>query len=178
MDKVRVYVSGKVVKVEKVQLKRWQRKYHRFYYIKERSIYVPVSEDFYTDFMRPQWKDEKAEQRSMDCIYKGTNQCDGFCDSCPNPVYQQYSLNRMEENGSKEVPVQEDAEECFLKKVAVKELHEVVAQLTDEDYDLLGVLIGNETEREAATRTGRSKTAVHKGKVRIIKFLKNILLAG
>ena len=84
----------------------------------------------------------------------------------------------MEENGSKEVPVQEDAEEGFLKKVAVKELHEAVAQLTDEDYDLLGVLIGNETERDAAARTGRSKTAVHKRKVRIIEFLKNILLAG
>ena len=178
MDKVRIYVGGKVVKVEKIQLKRWQCKYHRFYYIKESGLYVPVSENLYKEIMRPQWCDEKAEQRGKACIYKGTNQCDGFCDGCTHPVYRYYSLNRMEENGSKEVPVQEDAEEGFLKKVAVKEMHEAVAQLTDEDYDLLGVLIGNETERDAAARTGRSKTAVHKRKVRIIEFLKNILLAG
>lgn len=178
MDKIRIYVGGKVVKVEKVQLKRWQRKYHRFYYIKESGLYVPVSEDLYKEIMRPQWSAEKAEQRGLECIYMGTSKCDGYCKSCTHPVYRQYSLNRMEENGSKEVPVQEDAEEGFLKKVAVKELHEAVAQLTDEDYDLLGVLIGNETERDAAARTGRSKTAVHKRKVRIIEFLKNILLAG
>lgn len=54
MDMVRIYVSNRVVTVEKKQFKRWQRKYHRFYYIKERGLYVPVSEEFYTLIMRPQ----------------------------------------------------------------------------------------------------------------------------
>ena len=178
MDKVRIYMNGKIVKVEKVQLKRWQRKYHRFCYIKESRLYVPVSEDLYKEIMRPQWSAEKAEQRGLECIYKGTSKCDDYCNSCTHPVYRQYSLNRMEENGSKEVPFHRDVAEDFLKKVAVDELHEAVGQLDEEDYDLLGVLIGDETEREAAERIGRSKTAVHKRKVRIIDFLKNILLAG
>lgn len=178
MDKVRIYVGGKVVKVEKVQIKRWQRKYHRFYYIKESGLYVPVSEDLYKEIMRPQWSTEKAEQRGLECIYKGTSKCDGYCESCTHPVYRQYSLNRMEENGSKEVPVHRDVAEDFLKRVAVEELHEALNQLDKEDYDLLGVLIGDETEREAAVRTGRSKTGIHKRKGRIINFLKKKLLEG
>lgn len=178
MDTGGIYVSGKVVKVEKKQFKRWQRKYHKFYYIKERGIYVPVSEDFYTLVMRPQWQEEKAEQRSLDCIYKGTSQCDGFCDACTHPVYQQYSLNRMEENGSKDTPFHGDVAEEYIMGVAVEELHEALNQLDREDYDLLGVLIGDETEREAAARTGRSKTGIHKRKGRIINFLKEKLLEG
>ncbi len=138
MDRVGIYVSNRIVTVEKKQFKRWQRKYHRFYYIKERGLYVPVSENFYTMIMRPQWSEEKAEQRSLDCIYKGTSKCDGFCDGCTHPVYQRYSLNRMEENGTKEVPFQRDVAEAFLKRMAVEELHEAIDQLEEEDYDLLG----------------------------------------
>lgn len=178
MDMVSIYVSNKIVTVEKKQFKRWQRKYKKFYYIKESGLYVPVSEDLYKEIMRPQWSAVKAEQRGLECIYKGTSKCDGYCGSCTHPVYRQYSLNRMEENDSKEVPVHKDVAEAFLKRVAVEELHEAIDQLDKEDYDLLGVLIGDETEREAAARMGRSKTAVHKRKVRIIEFLKNILLAG
>ncbi len=178
MDMVRIYVSNRVVTVEKKQFKRWQRKYHRFYYIKERGLYVPVSEEFYTLIMRPQWSEEKAEKRSLDCIYKGTSKCDGFCDSCTHPAYQRYSLNCMEENGSKAVPFQRDIAEDYLMDVAATELHEALNQLDKEDYDLLGVLIGDETEREAAARTGRSKTGIHKRKGRIINFLKKKLLEG
>lgn len=178
MDKVRIYVSNRIVTVEKKQFKRWQRKYHRFYYIKERGLYVPISENFYTMIMRPQWSEEKAEQRSLDCIYKGTSKCDGFCDGCTHPVYQRYSLNRMEENGSKDVPFQRDVAEEHLMGVANAELHEAIDQLDEEDYDLLSVLIGEETERDAAARTGRSKSGVHKRKVRILNFLKKKLLEG
>lgn len=178
MDMVRIYVSNKIVMVEKKQFKRWQRKYHRFYYIKERGLYVPVSEDFYKLIMRPQWSEEKAEQRSLDCIYKGTSQCDGICDGCTNPVYRQYSLNRMEEDGIKDVPCHRDLAKDYLKKVAIEELHEALTQLDKEDYDLLGVLIGDETEREAAARTGRSKTGIHKRKGRILNFLKEKLVVG
>ena len=178
MDMVRIYVSNKIVTVEKKQFKRWQRKYHRFYYIKERGLYVPVSENFYTMIMRPQWSEEKAEQRSLDCIYKGTSQCDGCCDSCTHPVYQHYSLDYMEKNGSKAVPFQRDIAEDYLMDVAKAELHEALNQLDKEDYDLLGVLIGDETERDAAARTGRSKTGIHKRKGRILNFLKKKLAEG
>lgn len=178
MDMVRIYVSNRVITVEKKQFKRWQRKYHRFYYIKERGLYVSVSEDFYTLIMRPQWSEEKAEQRSLDCIYKTTSKCDGFCDSCTHPVYQRYSLNYMEENGSKAIPFQRDIAEDYLMDVAATELREALNQLDKEDYDLLGVLIGDETERDAAARTGRSKTGIHKRKGRIINFLKEKLLEG
>ena len=178
VNEVRIYVRDKIVKVEKKQFKRWQRKYHRFYYIKERGIYVPVSEEFYKDIMRPQWSEEKAEQRNKECIYKGTKQCDGYCDSCTHHVYQEYSLNHMEENGSSNIPFSKDEAEEYIMGVAVSELHEAVNQLDKEDYELLGVLIGDETERAAADRTGRSKTGVHKSKERILKFLKKKLLEG
>ena len=178
MDMVRIYVSNKIVTVEKKQFKRWQRKYKKFYYIKESGLYVPVSEDLYKEIMRPQWSAVKAEQRGLECIYKGTSKCDGYCGSCTHPVYRQYSLNRMEENGSKEVPVHKDVAEAFLKRVAVEELHEAIDQLDKEDYDLLGVLIGDETEREAAARIGRSKTGIHKRKGRILNFLKEKLVVG
>ena len=178
MDMVRIYVSNKIVTVEKKQFKRWQRKYKKFYYIKESGLYVPVSEDLYKEIMRPQWSEEKAEQRSLDCIYKGTSQCDGLCDSCTHPVYQRYSLDYMEENGSKAVPFQRDIAEDYFMDVAKAELHEALNQLDKEDYDLLGVLIGDETERDAAARTGRSKTGIHKRKGRILNFLKEKLAEG
>lgn len=178
MDIVGIYLSGRIVKVEKKQFKRWQRKYHKFYYIKEHGIYVPVSEDFYTMVMRSQWSEEKAEQRSLDCIYKGTAKCDGFCDSCAHPVYRRYSLNRMEENGLKDTPFHKDVAEEYIMGVVVEELQEALNQLDREDYDLLGVLIGDETERAAAARTGRSKTGIHKSKERILKFLKKKLIKG
>lgn len=62
--------------------------------------------------------------------------------------------------------------------VAKAELHEALNQLDKEDYDLLGVLIGDETERDAAARTGRSKTGIHKRKGRILNFLKEKLAEG
>ena len=151
----RIYTGGSFHEVEKRQMKRWRRKHGcKFYYIKEMKVYVPVSENFRSEFLREEWRLEKREQRRRDF-------------PCPQAELMDWQAERQE--GA------QDPAELLARREESRQLAQAVKALAEEDREFLALWLAGRSERSLAARLGCSKTAVHKRKVRLRKALANIV---
>lgn len=127
------------------------------YYILLGGKKIPVTEELYYAYKRPEWREAKqAKVRAQkECSYDFMveNAFDG-------------QVNR------KQVLV----DEVVADKLLLDELFKVLVELTNEERFLIGQLFyHNKSEREVAQETGLSKTGIHKQKERILAKLRNLI---
>ena len=116
---------------------------------------VPVSEELYRAFKRPLWAERKRRQVRAE---------------------RELSLEQFAEAGF-DVPDESAlVDEIVEDKLLLEMLMAALAELTDDERDLIHALFYDEkSEREVAQESNRSKTGVHKQKEKILNKLKNLL---
>lgn len=86
------------------------------------------------------------------------------------------SYERLLEQNAQFQGNDETVEEQVFRNIQVKQLHEALSLLSDDDLDLIQQLYFLErTERDVAELHGIYRNAVHKRKLRILDKLKKIL---
>ena len=128
------------------------------YYIKPNDgQVVPVTEEVYREYKRPQWREAKQKKvRQM----------------------QEFSLEYMTENGMEHIYsdnqklVEEIAEDNLMLEMLMKALE----TLTDDECFLIkDIYFNHYSEQKISRNYNVSQQAIHKRKMKILKKLKKIL---
>jgi RNA polymerase sigma factor (sigma-70 family) len=115
---------------------------------------VPVDEDTYYAFKRPAWAERKRRQVRAE---------------------KERSLDAFMDAGY-DVPSNALVSEIIEDKLLLETLYTALAELADDERELINALFFDEkSERDLAAESGRSKTAVHKQKEKVLEKLKNFL---
>ena len=118
---------------------------------------VPVTEEVYREYKRPQWREAKQKKvRQM----------------------REFSLEYMTENGMEHIYsenqklVEDIAEDNLMLEILMKALE----TLTNDERSLINELYFNEkSERDLANITGISQPAVHKRRNKILEKIKKLM---
>ena len=125
------------------------------YYIKFDDQRVPVTEEVYRAYKRPEWRERKDRQSHSN---------------------RELSLDMMIETGFEIADDSASIAEVLEEKELLYMLNKALDELDDDEWFLITELFyKNKTEREVAIDTGRAKTSIHKAKVNILLKLKKIL---
>ena len=128
------------------------------YYIKlNDGQVVPVTEEVYREYKRPQWREAKQKKvRQM----------------------REFSLEYMTENGMEHIysENQKLVEELVEDNLMLEMLMKALETLTDDERFLINELYFNEkSERDLANITGISQPAVHKRCNKILEKIKKMM---
>ena len=134
------------------------------------AIYAPVNTEQYSAVMRPIWREDKREKRSLHCIYEGKPCCaERDCERCTQPVYRTISLERAVEVNDTALPVHEDVADTAAREERNRSLYEALAKLDPIDHEILIRRAAGQSEREIAAAVGfKSKESIRK---RMNKFM-------
>ena len=148
----------------------------KFLKMKGKAVYVLTDADKYTAIMRPIWREDKQEKRSLECIHKGKPYCAGRdCDGCTSLEYATESLDRLAECGGS-LPATEDAASKVCRDVLYRELAEAMRELDETDVKILRMTADGISERDIAATLGfKSKTSVVKRREKLLPRLQKRL---
>ena len=134
------------------------------------AIYAPVDAEQYSAVMRPIWREDKREKRSLHCIYEGKPCCaERDCERCTQPVYRTISLERAVEVNDPALPVHEDVADTAAREERNRSLYEALSKLDPIDHEILIRRAAGESERAIAAAVGfKSKESIRK---RMNKFM-------
>lgn len=120
--------------------------------------------------MRPIWREDKQEKRSLHCVYEGKPCCaERDCESCTHPVYRKEFLERAVEINDPRLPTHEDVAETVSRRERNRRLCEALDELDPIDREILILRAAEQSEREIAAAVGfKSKESVRK---RMKKFM-------
>lgn len=167
--------DSRITTIEELVQRR--AKGEKFLKVKGKPIYSPTDTASYSAIMRPIWREDKREKRSLVCIYKGKPCCkDCDCDSCTHPVYMTKSLEQSIEVNDPEIPVIEDVAATVNRKQLVNEMYQAITELDPKDIKILLLKASEMSERVIAEKVGfSSKTSVVKRLNKIIPRLQSRL---
>jgi RNA polymerase sigma factor (sigma-70 family) len=116
---------------------------------------VYVSEEVYRAYYQPEWREAKRKEKRKD------TEC---------------SLDALQDSGFAVASDEALIDEIVVDKLLLDELLAALAELTEDDHSLIKALFyEDKSERDVAEKTGRSKTGIHKQKLRILQKLKKTL---
>lgn len=164
---------------------------------KRKFVNVPVSEEVYKSYMRPEWRQAKRIQRS----YERLSEVSGVSDVEPKIKHDKQevytasakmgnftgevlglplSLDRANEEGGFVVIDNQDVEEEVLQSIAYEllwnEFYKTLATLKDRDAKVMKAwLVEQLTEREIATLVGISQKTVNNIKKRHLPLFQEAL---
>ncbi len=119
------------------------------------GIKVPVSEEVYRAYYRPEWRE--AKQKDV----RGDNE---------------YSLDALEDIGFEAVSPDALVDEIVADKLLLDELYVALAELTDDELSLIdGVYFRDQPFREYARQAGTNHTNVIRQHKRVIDKLRDLL---
>ncbi len=117
-------------------------------------IKVPATEEEYSAYMRPLWREEKRQQRHSDEV----------------------SSDQLYEETEYEVPdPNTDIEGDFIKKELIRELRRSLAELEELDRTIIEMFAYGSSESEIGQAVGMSQRGVGKRKQRILLKLRTRL---
>lgn len=142
----------------------------KFFKATGQPIYALVDSEQYSAVMRPIWREDKQEKRSLHCVYEGKPCCaERDCESCTHPVYRKESLERAVEINDPRLPTHEDVAETVSRRERNRRLCEALDELDPIDREILILRAAEQSEREIAAAVGfKSKESVRK---RMKKFM-------
>ena len=133
---------------------------------------VPVTDAIYTEYMRPEWREQKRRQREQHCTVDG-KRCQKDCNYCKySPEGAALSLERLAEDLGETAPDKVDVAECCIAELLNRELYEALDELTSEDKKIIKLLFNEMSEREIAAEVGLSQKGVNKRKHKLFEFLR------
>ena len=172
----------------------------RWYVDEESGLVVRLprnqeGEDLARDNMRFIWREAKCKERRFACLYKGTEQCNGWktaedgsreCDSCQRrfksrTVEMEALLQREDSANADNTETRyEPADPIDIQSVIEDQalldtLYAALATLAKEDLDLIkDIFWSGKTERELAPLLGlKEPKSVNKRKHKILEILRN-----
>lgn len=162
------------------ELVNCKRAGQKFVSIKEnhRTVMVPVTDEVYKEYMRPEWREDKREERLCECIYKKKKACTRQnCESCTTPIYRTESLEHATEvHGFQPGSSKEEVEKAVARNELKRLLRDIIAELDLEDQQIWDGLLDEKSERELAEELGySSKTSIHKRKEKLFSVLRKKL---
>lgn len=171
---VKIYDNGVIREISVEEFNAQKKNGEKFVKLEGTDFYVPVSNEIYSEIMRPIWREDQRARRSLECIHK--NKCTfGNCDTCTEYEYISDSLEFVIENGGIGLPNSESAEKIFFKDLLNRELNEAMNQLDDTDYKILELIMEGKSERKIAEQVNfKSKNSVRKRKEKLSGKLKKI----
>lgn len=136
---------------------------------------IPVSEEVYRAYKRPEWAEHKRKERSKRCVIAGVR-CSGDCSKCPHDrTGSILSLDKFLEYGLEPTDHSANVEDIVCEQMILEDLLQALEEL-DPDGKLLCQLIGEGvSERQIAERFGISQVAVNKRKKKLFSYLRDLL---
>lgn len=113
-------------------------------------IMIPVSEEQYSEYMRPLWREDKRQQRQ-------------------EPMA---SLDKMYEETEYEAADISDLEADVMKQIMIDELYKALNELEEIDRTIMDMYSRNYSEAEIGQVIGMSQKGVNKRKHKILLKLK------
>lgn len=171
---VKIYDNGVIREISVEEFNTQKKNGEKFVKPEGTDFYVPVSNEIYSEIMRPIWRENQRVKRSLECIHK--NKCiSGNCDSCTKHEYFSDSLEFVMENGGIDLPNSESAEEIFCRKLFFRELNEALSGFDEVDKKIFEMILDDKSERAMAEQLGfKSKNSVKKRREKLLKkFEKN-----
>lgn len=114
-----------------------------------RAIMIPTTKEFYYDYMRMIWREEKKKQREEPMI----------------------SLDQLYDDNEYEVPDNKSLEEEVEKKEIIKKLHDGLNKLDEMDRTIMTIFGNGGTESKIGKVVGMSQRGVNKRKHKTFKRL-------
>ena len=166
-----VYLNGEKLLVPVSEIKARKAAGQRYVYLEDEKMLVPVTDAIYTEYMRPEWREQKRRQREQRCTVDG-KRCQKDCNHCEyRPDGAALSLERLEEDLGKTAVDTFDVAELCMAEMLNQELHEALGELTSEDKKIIKLLFNEMSEREIAAEVGLSQKGVNKRKHKLFEFL-------
>ena len=131
------------------------------YRIKVQGQLVPVSEEVYVTYHRMKRRETYLEERDT-----------------ANGVFYYSAMDTAETTGEDGIPdlVSPRVEDLILDKLLSERLHQCLAQLSNEDQELIHALFFRAiSERQYAAETGLHNMTIHDRKIKILGKLKKIM---
>ena len=119
-----------------------------------RAYEVPTTEEVYSEYMKPQWKEDKYQQRHGDM-------------ASLDALAAKFGLELSDNSSS----VEEEVE----KRELLSELRRMFAQLEEIDRIIVIMHANGKSEREIAAEVGMSQRGVGKRKTRVLAKLRDDL---
>ncbi len=137
---------------------------------------VPVTEEVYHAYKRPQWAENKRNERAKRCRDEKGNRCTQDCRLCEKPrLGSTLSLDKFSEDGF-EVSDPVDISELVADKLLLEQLYIALHELDSDELSLVQALFfGDRSERDYAAEIGISHQAVGKRKKKIIEKLRGYI---
>lgn len=140
---------------------------------KVRTILIPATKEQYEAYMRPEWKEDKRQQRLVEKRRKQeeTKTLQGW----DTPV--SYEQLKKTEYGFLEETGQEGLEEILEKEELLEALRRELAQLEELDRNILEMFSQGISEAAIGREVGLSQKGVNKRKHRLLAELRSHLEA-
>ena len=157
-----------------------RKREHPQRYVLIDNVKVPVSEEVYREYMRPEWAERKRKERAGRCRGKNGSRCQEDCLSCK--VDRNGRTKRpLASDKLKEIERQSggapDASELAMNNLLIDELKAALGTLDSKNRMVIDLLFyEGMTEREAAAKIGMSQKGVNKRKTRTLEILREQLM--
>lgn len=145
------------------------------YYITIDNEQIPVTEEVYRAYKRPEWVEHKRIERSKRCVDSKGRRCTADCSKCPRArTGSVLSLDKLAEDGF-DVPCGSDVESAIMDAMLLNELIHALGELAPDNRKILEMFSNGSTEREIADAVGMSQKGVNKRKTRLLEQLREQL---
>lgn len=112
---------------------------------------IPVSEEVYRCFKRPEWAEHKRKERAKRCIGDNGHRCTGDCSKCDRQKNgAPLSLETLEDASGNPLPTNEDVAEIVMYSLLLEKLYEELDKLAPTDELILRLFSHGKSEREIA----------------------------
>ena len=140
-----------------------------------------MGEDLARENMRSIWREQKYQERKLQCVWKGTNKCDHKCETCTSRTSRTVELDKPLGNDSDgsdtfyEPADPTDITEFLEQKAVLDTLYAALATLTQKDRELItDRIILERTVRELAPKYDyKSSRSITVHVRRILDILRN-----
>lgn len=119
------------------------------YYLTVEGQDIPVSEEVYRCFKRPEWAEHKRKERAKRCIGDNGHRCTGDCSKCDRQKNgAPLSLETLEDASGNPLPTNEDVAEIVMYSLLLEKLYEELDKLAPTDELILRLFSHGKSERE------------------------------
>lgn len=137
---------------------------------------VPVTEEVYRAYMRPNWSEHKRNERAKRCRDENSKRCTKNCGNCSKQrIGTHYSLDSFLEDFGFEPAAKVDVADLVADKLLLEELYVILNELDRDSRRIIELYSIGLSEREIATKVGVSQKAVNKRKIKLFTLLQEKL---
>lgn len=137
---------------------------------------VPVTEEVYRAYKRPEWAEHKRKEREKRCVGANGSRCTEDCSNCDKQrTGSVLSLESLFEERGIEQADTVDIAELIADRMLLEELYAALEELTPDNRRIIELFGTGKSEREIAAEFGLSQKAVNKRKTKSFALLRERL---